>query len=237
MSTELAWLEIARRMVLTLAAGSLLGFNRWERGRAAGLRTTVLVTLAASVSMIQTNLLLGTAGKAANSFVVMDVMRLPLGILSGMGFIGAGVILRREHAITGVTTAATLWFATVIGLCLGGGQTITGLVSLALGLTVLRGFRGIERHIRQERAGTLTMTVSGDRPVEEELRSYLTGSGVHVVSWGLRNRAASGQYTLRCEIHWKSTPEDSGIPPFVDRLAQQSGIMGIEWDENTQSEV
>jgi putative Mg2+ transporter-C (MgtC) family protein len=70
----------------------------------AGLRTTLLVCLAASVAMIQTNLLLMTVGKTQDSFVVMDIMRLPLGILSGMGFIGAGAIVRRDNIVLGVTT-------------------------------------------------------------------------------------------------------------------------------------
>ena len=58
----------------------------------------MLVALAAAISMIQVNLLLPTAGKPSNSFVVMDLMRLPLGVLSGMGFIGAGAIVRRNES-------------------------------------------------------------------------------------------------------------------------------------------
>jgi putative Mg2+ transporter-C (MgtC) family protein len=56
-----------------------------------------------------------------------DLMRLPLGILIGVGFIGGGAILRRDDIVVGVTTAATLWLVTVIGLCLGGGQLALGL--------------------------------------------------------------------------------------------------------------
>lgn len=78
--------------------------------------------------MLQVNLLLPLAGKAPASFVTMDLMRLPLGVLSGMGFIGAGSILRRGSAIVGVTTAATMWVMTVIGLCCGGGQLALGAV-------------------------------------------------------------------------------------------------------------
>lgn len=119
MPTTLGWNEIALRLTLTVIAGGLIGLNRGEHGRPAGLRTTLLVCLAASVAMIQTNLLIRTLGKTPDSFVVMDVMRLPLGILSGMGFIGAGAIVRRDNMVLGVTTAATLWFVTVIGLCFG----------------------------------------------------------------------------------------------------------------------
>ena len=117
------WQELALRLFLTIVAGTLIGINRGGHGRPAGLRTTLLVCLAASVAMIQTNLLLGTAGKASDSFVTLDLMRLPLGILSGMGFIGGGVILKRQNLVLGVTTAATLWFVTVIGLCLGADNT------------------------------------------------------------------------------------------------------------------
>src|ERR1700759_2005439 len=110
METRIVWTDVAMRLICTTIGGLVIGFNREEEGRPAGLRTTLLVALAAALSMIQANLLLGTAGKAADSFVVLDLMRLPLGILSGMGFIGAGAILRRENLVLGVTTAATLWF-------------------------------------------------------------------------------------------------------------------------------
>ncbi len=93
MATYLSWDEIAIRFALSLAAGALIGLNRGEHGRAAGMRTTILVGLAASAAMIQANLLLGMSGRHADSFVMLDLMRLPLGILSGMGFIGGGVIL------------------------------------------------------------------------------------------------------------------------------------------------
>ena len=122
MPVTLDWEHVALRLILTVAAGFVIGFNRGEHGRPAGMRTTLLVCLAASLSMIQANLLMNSVGKAHDSFVILDLMRLPLGILSGMGFIGAGAILRKDSLVLGVTTAATLWFTTMMGLCFGGGQ-------------------------------------------------------------------------------------------------------------------
>ena len=127
MTLQITWPDIALRLGLTLVACACIGFDRQEHRLAAGLRTTILVGLAAAISMIQVNLLLTLNGKASDSFVVMDLMRLPLGILSGMGFIGAGAILRKDNLVLGVTTAATLWFVTVMGLCFGGGQIGLGL--------------------------------------------------------------------------------------------------------------
>ena len=83
-------------------------------------------------------------------------MRLPLGILSGMGFIGGGVILKRENLVLGVTTAATLWFVTVLGLCFGGGQLALGSIALVIGFIVLRFLKTIELKIKTVRRGTLS---------------------------------------------------------------------------------
>jgi putative Mg2+ transporter-C (MgtC) family protein len=123
MSIEPSWIDIAARLACALIAGAIFGLNRSEHGRVAGLRTNTLVCLAACVSMIQVNLLLPLAGKTANSFIVMDLMRLPLGILSGMGFIGAGAIIHNERLVIGVTTVATLWFVTVIGFASEAGSS------------------------------------------------------------------------------------------------------------------
>jgi putative Mg2+ transporter-C (MgtC) family protein len=114
MPITIEWPDIALRLALTVVAGTLIGLNRSEHGHSAGLRTTLLVCLAASVSMIQVNVLLPIAGKSPGSFAVLDLMRLPLGILSGMGFIGAGAIVRQGSLVRGLTTAATLWFVTVL---------------------------------------------------------------------------------------------------------------------------
>src|ERR1700733_12134943 len=137
MPLNIGWRDIALRLALTLVAGILIGVNRSEHGHAAGLRTTLLVCLAASLSMLQVNLLLPMAGKTSSSFAVMDLMRLPLGILSGMGFIGAGAIVRKDNFVHGLTTAATIWFVTVIGLCFGGGQIALGAVGSAIGIGIL----------------------------------------------------------------------------------------------------
>jgi putative Mg2+ transporter-C (MgtC) family protein len=124
-----------------LLAGFLVGFDRDERGKPAGIRTNVLVCLAASLSMILANAMLGTAGKNPSSFIQLDLMRLPLGILSGMGFIGAGAILRKGEMVLGVTTAATLWMVTMLGICFGAGKILLGAAALALTLFALWGLK------------------------------------------------------------------------------------------------
>jgi putative Mg2+ transporter-C (MgtC) family protein len=133
----LSWHGIALRLALTFVTAAVIGWDRGEHGRAAGMCTTLLLSLAACVAMLQASVLMYSVGKTPDSFVVLDPMRLPLGILSGVGFIGAGAILRRDNLVIGVTTATTMWFVTVLGLCFGGGQLGLGLAGFALAMLVL----------------------------------------------------------------------------------------------------
>lgn len=168
MPLNLEWPDIAIRLLCTILAAGFIGFNRGEHGRPAGLRTTILVALAACLAMIQVNILLPTAGRPANSFVMNDLMRLPLGILSGMGFIGAGAIVRRDNFVVGLTTAATLWFVTVLGLCFGGGQIALGAVGAVIGIIVLAGLKIAEDRMKRDRDGTLSLLITPSGPDEKE---------------------------------------------------------------------
>src|SRR6201987_2077102 len=149
MMPEIHWTQIAFRLALTLLAGTLLGLERSKTGHFAGLCPPLLGMLPASVSLIPTNLLIQTNGKPQDSYAVMDVMRLPLGILTGVGFIGAGAIVRKGDSVTGVATAAPLWFMTLVGLTLGAGELVLGGSVTVAGLFMLSGLERADRAIRR----------------------------------------------------------------------------------------
>ena len=225
---------IALRLGLTVLAGLLIGINRGEHGRPAGLRTTLLVCLAASVSMIQANLLLGTAGKTPTSFVMLDLMRLPLGILSGMGFIGAGAIVRKGSFVLGVTTAATLWFVTIIGLCFGGGQIGLGLTALVLGLIVLWFLKLVEQWISQDRRGTLTVIADTNGPTEEEIHASLIAENYAVLLSTLAYIDRAQHREVSYEVHWRGRRGENRSPSFLRELAGHPGVLRLDWKPLTQ---
>jgi putative Mg2+ transporter-C (MgtC) family protein len=232
MNTQLEWPEIALRLALAFAAGWLIGLNRSERGHPAGLRTTMLVCLAATVAMLQVNVLLDLSGRRSDSFVMLDLMRLPLGILSGIGFIGAGAILRRGSLVQGVTTAATLWFVTVIGLCLGGGQITLGLAALALALIILWGLKLVEQRMREQKLATLTVVTGPDGPTEEEIRTQLETAGFGVSGGAVTYTHQARLRRLHYAIHWRAPANETHTPLIVDRLAHQPGIRNLDWRPN-----
>jgi putative Mg2+ transporter-C (MgtC) family protein len=229
MSTPLPWPDVLLRLALTVIAGVLLGYNRSEYGKAAGMRTMLLVCLAASVAMIQVNILLAMAGRPPNSFVMNDLMRLPLGILTGVGFIGGGAILRRGNLIVGVTTAATIWLGTVIGLCLGGGQIALGSVATLLGLFALWVLKWIEGSLRQERYGRLAIEFDASGPSESEIRRRLGDAGLVIVKCDILVDALRKHRKLEFEVCEFRRTTDVRSPSLIDELACEAGILNLQW--------
>lgn len=229
MILTLTWSEIALRLALTVAAGIVVGYNRSLHGKVAGMSTSVLVCLAASVAMIQVNLLLPTSGRPPNSFVMNDLMRLPLGILTGVGFIGAGAIMRRDNLVVGVTTAATLWLLTVIGLCLGGGQIALGLIATLLGLLALWGLKSAECLLTLEHRANLTLELSAGAPGEGEIRERLAARGFTIVGVRTQSRQELERRHLTFELHYFRRSKPVQTPEIINELAAEKGILALEW--------
>ena len=224
------WQTIALRLFLTIVAGLLIGFNRGGHGEPAGLRTTLLVCLAASIAMLQASLLLGVRGKAPDSYVVLDLMRLPLGILTGVGFIGAGAIFRQNDLVRGVTTAATLWFVTVIGLCFGGGQIGLGIAGTAIGVAALWGLKELEERIAVAKSALLVVTVGADEPATDDIRSKLQQAGLRIVKFGesLVNRG-DHQCTTQWTVRWRGLPHDTSQCPPLSMRWLTDGVSQLRW--------
>jgi putative Mg2+ transporter-C (MgtC) family protein len=206
------WEDIALRLLLTVIAGAFVGLNREIHGHSAGLRTTILVGLAACITMIQANILLTVVGKNPDSFADMDVLRFPLGVLTGVGFIGGGAILRRGNFITGVTTAATLWVMTAIGLCFGGGQLGVGIAATAIVFLTLWLLKWLERRIPREQRAFLMIIVDNDQPVPD--LSELLGSAGYTVHFVSRKRQPeAGNEIVTYDVRWRRA--DWREPPLA----------------------
>ena len=228
MPLTLTWSDVAVRLACTVIAGFLVGLDRDERGKPAGIRTNVLVCLAASLSMILANGMLGTSGKNSASFSVLDLMRLPLGILSGMGFIGAGAILRKGDMVLGVTTAATLWMATMLGLCFGTGKILLGAIGLLITLLTLWGFKAVERHLSQEQKGSLCVVTSSEE-LSRELRDLVKLSGMRVHVWSVDVLRDSARVTVECELRWRVRQREHKDPALIESLRHRADVERLRW--------
>jgi putative Mg2+ transporter-C (MgtC) family protein len=125
------WVEISMKLGLALLSGIVLGLNRWIHHKSAGVRTHSLVALGSALVML---LIAGFP-----DFDAQAVSRVLQGLITGIGFLGAGVIVRNDHSqnIHGLTTAASLWACAILGATFGAGFYEVGACALAAMLLIL----------------------------------------------------------------------------------------------------
>jgi len=125
------WLEAILRFLLAVALGAGIGYQRERSGKAAGMRTIILVSAGAALFT-----LVSVYGFDAEG---VDISRVAAGVVVGVGFIGAGVIFRgrQEEEVAGLTTAATIWVAAAIGLAAGAGMYLPSVIATAVILVIL----------------------------------------------------------------------------------------------------
>jgi len=227
MPVVLQWDAVLVRIVLALVAGGLIGLDRSESGKTAGLRTTILVCLAACLAMLEVNALLLQAGKPQGAFSVLDPMRLPLGILTGMGFIGGGAILHRDGLVSGVTTAATLWFVTVVGLCIGGGQLSLGALGLVLGLLVVWPLRLIEQRVCSVRTALVTVEYELGSTARDRLTTGLRNAGFAWRTRGFRETAARARREEALFVQWREPANTDAMLLQLIRIVESAGLTSI----------
>src|SRR6266853_1744723 len=143
---------ILLRLLLAVLAGGLIGFERTYHGRPAGFRTHTLVCTASSLLMLVT-----VYEWVLFASAPIDPTRMAQGIMTGIGFLGAGVIIKEGLTIRGLTTAASIWITAAIGIMIGVGFYFPAGIGTALRLVVLSGFRWIERRMPIEFYANLTV--------------------------------------------------------------------------------
>ena len=232
MTLYISWEQIALRIGLACLASLAIGYNRDEHGRPAGMRTVMLVTLTATLAMLQVNLLLPLRGKTPDSFNVMDLMRLPLGILSGIGFIGAGAIIKKDSKTIGVTTAATLWFSTMLGLLFGGGQVRLGCAATVLALLVLTALRYVEKWVPRAHRGVLTLTFAENTQQEKQIVDKIQASGCQVHGITVRYDPPNALAYLQCELKWQANERIGiGTPEGLRSLRSLPALAEFRWQQ------
>lgn len=141
--------ELLMRILLAALCGAAIGYERKNRHKEAGIRTHILVAVGAALIMIVSKY--GFDDILANKGVGLDPSRIAAQIVTGVGFLGAGIIFVRNHIVNGLTTAAGIWVTSGIGMAVGSGMYQIGIIS-AIGVVIvqiilhlpLRPFRSIE---------------------------------------------------------------------------------------------
>jgi len=186
------FVEMTIRIVVALVAGALIGYERSYRGRPAGFRTHALVCMASSILMLVTVHEEFWVHAPVES-IRLDPTRLAQGIMTGIGFLGAGVIMQEGLTVRGLTTAASIWITAAIGILAGVGLYFPLALSVVLTLGVLSAFRWIEVRMPTHAYYRFEVRCSRDGDIDEDLiRSIVEGQGFSIGSVS-RRLDAEGQ--------------------------------------------
>ncbi len=209
-----------------MAAGGLIGAERTYHGHPAGFRTHILVCLTACV------LMLAAMHQAVWQFValpgqtvVIDPTRMPHGILTGIGFLCAGVIFREGFSVHGLTTAASLWTTSAIGMLFGAGMLNLALLAAGASLSVLAVLRLLDARLPSQALMDVTLRWRREAtPGEEVVRALLAEHRLKTLRIG---HVVSPDGSIH-EHHVKAR----GLTPMrvdvlADRLAGQPGLKGF----------
>ena len=126
--------QIAIRLILAFLMGSLIGLERERNSRPAGFRTNILVSVGSALIMIVSIKLFLSFPEAQSQ---IDPGRIASQVVSGIGFLGAGTIIREEFSVKGLTTAASMWALSGVGLALGAGFYMSGILATAIVIITL----------------------------------------------------------------------------------------------------
>jgi putative Mg2+ transporter-C (MgtC) family protein len=221
---DLATWEILVRLAAAAALGSVIGIERELREREAGFRTHMLVSVGAALFTLVSAYAWTDFTFSQASGVTFDPTRIAAQIVTGIGFIGAGAIIRQGLTVRGLTTAATLWMVAAIGMACGAGFYWAAVIATAIALVGLGPLRLVSRRI-------------GERPHRRELEVELEAKasaapalaaleqlGVTVASFSI---AAHGDgRRLSCVVELQQEEDAAEV---VLRLGELDEVSGVTW--------
>jgi putative Mg2+ transporter-C (MgtC) family protein len=216
--------EVILRLFVATALGGLIGLERESHKRPAGFRTHILVCIGSALIMIISQYaFLEFSGKLG-----YDPGRIAAQVISGIGFLGAGTILREGSTIKGLTTAASLWVVAGIGLAVGTGFYASGAVATGLVVVVLVVFDRFERRFILSKRDTLFVHVS-DRPGQlGAIASILGRYGVSIkeVDMETLGKGHEAGIHLSLEVPF-SVPKDR----LLDEITEVDGVIHVGYEE------
>lgn len=180
--------EIVLRLLLGAVLGGVIGFEREVHGQAAGFRTQLLVCVAAVLIMIVSenyyfHLLLENPDllKQDSAFRI-DPARIAAGAVIGIGFLGAGAIIKSGFIIRGLTTAASIWIISAIGLAIGAGLYFEGILTSLITIIALMILRKLQKYIRIVQYRRVSVSARVSENAEEKIAAIFSDCGVAVSS-------------------------------------------------------
>lgn len=218
------WLQVGE-LLLAFALASLIGFERQLRGKSAGLRTQAIVGTTASLLLLVSKY---GFSDILGPHVILDPSRVAAQIVSGVGFLGAGLILTRRGAVRGLTTAAAVWETAAIGMSAGAGLWLLALIVTALHFLTTYGYTVLSHMIPGARSTAIQLNLSylDGKGILRRILSLITEQGWTVDRLTTLETSEDGDdrtVTIVVDISGPAKPD-----VLVGELGSADGVLGVE---------
>jgi putative Mg2+ transporter-C (MgtC) family protein len=224
---DLSWVEILLRVVLAAALGGAIGFERELREREAGLRTHLLVSVGAALFTMVSAYAWTDWRFSTEAGLVFDPTRIAAQVVTGIGFLGAGAIIRQGFSVRGLTTAATLWVVAAIGMATGAGYYPAAVITTVLVIVSLWPLR-IVAHRLSERfrpeEGRLAVELGAGATTVSVLEA-VEQAGAQVSALEFEDEGDRRRVDVRVRLRTGRSAAE-----LIDALSQAEDVRGARWN-------
>jgi len=218
-----AWI-ILFRLILAAVLSGIIGFEREFHGRAAGFRTHILVCIGSTLIMLTSMHIFDLySGRVA-----VDPARIAAGVITGIGFLGAGTIMHSRSSVRGLTTAASLWVVAGLGLAVGSGLYFGSVVTTVLTVVTLFLFSRLE-HVMIRRDWYRTMSIEAREGTDrlKSIRAILGQYGVEITDFEADRAEDGANMVLRLGLKLQSAKRADQILSDIGNL---DGVKYVKWE-------
>jgi putative Mg2+ transporter-C (MgtC) family protein len=213
------------RIATGAALGGIIGLERDRHGRQAGLRTHFIVALASATFMVVSAHFYFFQNYGSTPGINADPSRIAASVVTGIGFLAGGAILKTGLSVQGLTTAAGLWLVAAIGLCAGAGMFPEALAATVLGLAALTLFRIFEGKKAGMSRRKVSVFLKDGGETFPDLFAALGQAGAQVSDFEFEKPPQGGPITITFELQF---PDHLGTAGLVTLLEAQAGVQGIQ---------
>jgi len=220
-------LDLMLRIVVGSCLGGVIGYERDRRGRPAGLRTHMIVALASATFMVISTHFVYHQHYGKEDMVSVDASRIAASIVTGMGFLAGGAIMRTGLTVQGLTTAAALWLVGAIGMASGAGMYVIAVFVTIIGviaLTVLRRFEDKDDRLTRRRI----FLVLGAEGSVGEISTKLTEIGATVNALEYDRHVADKTLTVTLDVRF---PQTVRIDRLIEEIEAQRDVRRVKLEQ------
>ncbi len=217
--------EMLLRVACSVVLGAAVGYERELSGRPAGLRTHLLVSLASALFMLVSTQFVYYQHYRPDELVSVDTSRIAASVVTGMGFLGAGAILRTGLSVQGLTTAASLWLIAAVGLAAGGGMYQEAVTATVITLVCLILLRRVEDKQQRRLHRYLTLVIEDNKSSASDVAETLHALGIRSEGSDYDHNMKTDRVRIRLDLHCDSQEK---LDQVIRRLSALPGVRRVQ---------